>query len=113
MHNNQKIIEIIKNRRTELNLSLSEVARRMEIPKSTLSRYEKLERQFPLNQIPNIASVLDLTPEYILGLSNQVETNSTLSEIIKVASQLNEEYQKVTLNTVLNLLEKQKEILKK
>jgi Predicted transcriptional regulator len=113
MNNNEKIIEIIKNRRLSLSLSLSEVARRMGIPKSTLSRYESLQRQFPLDQISAIALVLGLQPEDILGLGSQnVEENqepSILSEINKVSSQLEVPRQKVVLETASSQLKEQQE----
>ncbi|MEY8514519.1 helix-turn-helix domain-containing protein [Lactococcus taiwanensis] len=113
MNNNDKIIEIIKNRRLALNLSLSEVARRMGIPKSTLSRYESLQRQFPLDQISTIASVLDLQPEDILGLNNQNKTetkeSSILSEINHVSSKLDEPRQKIVLETASSQLKEQKD----
>ncbi|MCT2920642.1 helix-turn-helix domain-containing protein [Lactococcus lactis] len=116
MNNNEKIIEIIKNRRLDLNLSLSEVARRMGIPKSTLSRYESLQRQFPLDQVSTIASVLGLHPEDILGLSSQTITethNSTiLSEINKISSKLEEPRQQIVLDTANNQLVEQNNELK-
>lgn len=104
MNNNEKIIEIIKNRRTSLKLSLSEVARRMGIPKSTLSRYESLQRQFPLDQISNIAAVLDLSPEYILGISsgdkaNSPHTSSYINKTVETMEQLDESRQQVVLAT--------------
>lgn len=104
MNNNEKIIEIIKNRRTSLKLSLSEVARRMSIPKSTLSRYESLQRQFPLDQISNIAAVLDLSPEYILGISsgetsNSPHTSTYISKTVETMEKLDEPRQKVVLDT--------------
>lgn len=81
MNSNEKIISIIKSRRQALRLSLSETARRMGIPKSTLSRYESLERQFPLNQISNIAAVLGITADEILGLEEkEISANQSLSK---------------------------------
>lgn len=112
MNSNEKIIEIIKNRRLSLKLSLSEVARRMGIPKSTLSRYESLDRQFPLNQISNIASVLDLSPEDILGISS-TETPSaspSIEETVNIMKQLEEPRQQVVLETANIQLKEQKAI---
>lgn len=115
MNSNEKIIEIIKNRRLSLKLSLSEVARRMGIPKSTLSRYESLDRQFPLNQISNIASVLDLSPEDILGISS-TETPSaspSIEETVNIMKQLEKPRQQVVLETANIQLKEQKEEEKK
>lgn len=111
MNSNEKIIEIIKSRRLSLKLSLSEVARRMGIPKSTLSRYESLQRQFPLDQISTISSVLGLQPEDILGLNIQnsleYQKNTTLSEITHISSKLKEVRQQVVLDTAKKQHEEQ------
>lgn len=93
MNNNEKIIDIIINRRKALKLSLSETARRMGIPKSTLSRYESLERQFPLNQISNIASVLGITADEILGLEETDNISSSEHTLNKTISELSSHQQ--------------------
>ncbi|WDA67655.1 helix-turn-helix domain-containing protein [Lactococcus lactis] len=100
MNTNEKIIDIIINRRKALKLSLSETARRMGIPKSTLSRYESLERQFPLNQISNIASVLGITADEILGLEEPEDISSSEQTLIKAFNELSIRQQEQLLKLV-------------
>ncbi|MBL1226579.1 helix-turn-helix domain-containing protein [Enterococcus sp. BWR-S5] len=83
MNDNKTIRDIIVSRRNELGISLSEMARRLNIPKSTLSRYENLKHQYPLNEIQNFSNILDLTPEYILGLDAKENLQAeTIADLI-------------------------------
>jgi len=75
MRSSEEIIKVIKELREEKGLSLSEFARRINIPKSTLSRYESLEREFPINDVEKYANALDVSPLYLLG----VDGNKNLS----------------------------------
>lgn len=106
MNNNEKIRDIIVARRNELGISLSEMARRLNIPKSTLSRYENLKHQYPLDEIQNFSSVLDLDPKYILGL-NQI------SSIDELYNQLEPERQKIVYDTAKEQLYEQETVNKK
>lgn len=105
MNNNEEIMSIIVNRRKELGLSLSEVARRLDIPKSTLSRYENLQRQFPLELVYNMSKVIDIDSRKILGLDyrdNQTTTikSPIISEIVELMQKLDETSQANVLNFV-------------
>lgn len=80
MNNNETIRNIIVGRREELGISLSEMARRLGIPKSTLSRYENLKHQYPLDEIENFSKILGISSEYILGFKKNIN-NSDLLEI--------------------------------
>ena len=74
MRTNDEIIEIIFKLKEEKNLSLSELARRLNMAKSGLSRYFNKTRQFPLNRVNEFAKVLGTTPEYILGFELSEKT---------------------------------------
>lgn len=118
MNDNETIRNIIVKRRTELGMSLSEMARRLNIPKSTLSRYENLKHQYPLDEIQNFANLLNLSPEYILGFDEDVEPtsfhesivdsildeNETFMVLVGKLGKLNEEELKLVDNTVNSLL---------
>ena len=54
MRNNDEIITIIKTSMKEQNLSLSELARRVGVAKSAVSRYLNLTREFPLNRAEDL-----------------------------------------------------------
>lgn len=79
MNDNEQIINKIKQLQDKHNLSTSELARRMDMPKSTLSRYLNGERQFPLNKVADIADILSTTPQDILGLKNNNLTFETVN----------------------------------
>ena len=61
-------------------MSMSELARQVDMAKSALSRYFSKERQFPLNRIPAFAKALNVEPEFLLGIDNTT-TASTLTSI--------------------------------
>ena len=50
---------------TEQNMSMSELARRVGIAKSAISRYFNGTRELPLNKIEEFASALHTTPNYL------------------------------------------------
>ena len=68
MYNNDKIIEILTNLRNEQDVSISELARRVGMAKSAVSRYFNKTRQFPLNRAQDFAKALNTTTEHILGI---------------------------------------------
>lgn len=56
--------------RTELGLTLQQVAERAHIDVSTLSRLESGKRRLALDHIPNLASALGVTMDELLGASS-------------------------------------------
>lgn len=71
MRSNDEIVTIIEDKMKEDGLSLSELARRVGMAKSAISRYFNRTREFPLNRINEFSNVLDLDPKYILGFEDQ------------------------------------------
>ncbi|MGV3005716.1 XRE family transcriptional regulator [Streptococcus pluranimalium] len=69
MNTNDEIIQIITDRKEALGLSLSELSRQVGMAKSAVSCYLNKTREFPLNRIPQFAQALDLSPEILLGIS--------------------------------------------
>lgn len=78
MHSNEEIVTIIENRMNEKGLSMSELARRVGMAKSALSRYFNRTREFPLNRVNDFAKELNLSPEYVLGFDKYNNDISTL-----------------------------------
>lgn len=76
MRNNDEIISVISKLMDTQNLSTSELARRTDMAKSTVSRYLNKSREFPLNRADDFAKVLKVTPEYVLGLEEKKQTNA-------------------------------------
>lgn len=86
MRNNDEIISVISKLMDKQNLSTSELARRTDMAKSTVSRYLNKSREFPLNRADDFARVLKVTPEYLLGLEE-----STTNSIDTIAAHLDGE----------------------
>ncbi|MEJ7506915.1 helix-turn-helix transcriptional regulator [Staphylococcus simulans] len=75
MRTNDEIITIIKTTLNERDMSLSELARRVGMAKSAVSRYLNLTREFPLNRADDFAKALSIKTEYLLGFDeNEQDT---------------------------------------
>ena len=85
MITNDEIINLLEKLRDEQNISLSELARRVGLAKSALSRYFNKTRQFPVNKVNDFAKALNTTPQYILGFE---ETEQTTNKVIPVVQTL-------------------------
>lgn len=60
--------ENIKNRRLELNLTLKEVSKQLNISKPTLQRYESgVISNIPFDKVEKLAEILDTTPSWLMG----------------------------------------------
>ncbi|KAF3299358.1 helix-turn-helix domain-containing protein [Carnobacterium sp. PL12RED10] len=81
MRNNEEIVTIIENRTKEKGLSISELARRVDMAKSAISRYFNRTREFPLNKVDDFAKALDLDSAYILGFSKEMTQLSDINTI--------------------------------
>lgn len=88
MRSNSELIDIIVLEKDRQNLSLSELARRVGLAKSAMSRYLNKTRQFPLNRAQDFANVLGISVEYLLGVENSSPSTSTVEKITLIADQL-------------------------
>ena len=80
------IQEIIKARRSELGLSVREVAQALNVAPSTISRYESSDIQnMGIDKIEALAKVLRCSPGYLMGWESKVEENP-----VETANQLSE-----------------------
>ena len=60
--------ENLKKRRFELNLTLEEVAKRLNTSKPTIQRYESgVIDNVPFDKVEQLAEVLQTTPSWLLG----------------------------------------------
>ena len=84
MRNNEEIISLIKSYLDNSSMSMSELANKAGVSKSTLSRYLSGSRVFPLNKADDFASALGLTTEQFLnGKPSSNDTNThDIDEII-------------------------------
>lgn len=81
MRNNDEIITIIKSAMKEQDMSLSELARRVGVAKSAVSRYLNLTREFPLNRSEDFAKALSISTEYLLGFDKSEQPQHRAAHI--------------------------------
>lgn len=105
MRTNDEIVTIIEERVKEMGISMSELARRVDMAKSALSRYFNRTREFPINRVNEFARVLGLTPEYILGFEKN-------EDIIRIYNQLEPPRQKYVYDVAEQQLEEQNNVVK-
>lgn len=105
MRSNDEIISLIQESIDEKGLSMSELARRVGIAKSTMSRYFNKTREFPLNRVDDFARVLNVTPEYLLGI--QKERDVDQAKIISIYNKLEQPRQEKVLDFAKEQLEEQ------
>lgn len=77
MKSSKDIINLIKEKRLELNMSQRELARITGVSHSAISRYEKYERDFPINDAPLFARALNMDLNELIGLET---TKPTLTQ---------------------------------
>ncbi|MDB1710538.1 helix-turn-helix transcriptional regulator [Enterococcus casseliflavus] len=66
--------------RMDKQLSISELARRVGMAKSAISRYFNKTREFPLNRVEDFAKALGVSSEFILGFEESQQP-STIESI--------------------------------
>lgn len=72
-----QIGNIIKKRRVQLGLSQTELANKLGFKsKASISRIELGVQSLPQNKILEMAKALDVSPEYLMGWRNSLESSS-------------------------------------
>ncbi|MBA2796597.1 helix-turn-helix domain-containing protein [Streptococcus porcinus] len=69
MRTNDEIIQLIEDISKEKNISISELARRVKMSKSSVSMYFTKKRKFPLDRADVFAKALNISPEYLIGVT--------------------------------------------
>ncbi len=95
MRTNDEIISLIQEEAKKKGMSMSELARRVGIAKSTMSRYFNKTREFPLNKADDFARIFNITPEFLLGIQKE---NKEKPEILTIYNQLDEPRQEKVLD---------------
>lgn len=106
MRTNSEIVDIIIDLCNQKGWSLSEFARKLDLPKSSISRYFNKSRQLPINKINIFADTLGVSSEYLLGIKisnndlldiyNKLETKRQTKVYDFATEQLNEQNNKIT-----------------
>lgn len=81
MRTNNEIVNLIKELTDKRGYSISELARRVDMAKSAISRYFNGTREFPLNRVNEFAKVLGVSPEYLLGIAQENDITSIYSQL--------------------------------
>ena len=69
--------EKIKDRRKALGMTQQELAKKMGFKtRSHISLIEQGERNIPVNKIKELAKILDISPDYLVGWRNTLESSS-------------------------------------
>lgn len=89
MRTNSQIVDIIIDLCNQKGWSLSEFARKLDLPKSSISRYFNKSRQLPINKINLFSDVLGVSSEYLLGIQTIAsDRNKTQNELLNVYNKL-------------------------
>lgn len=69
----------MKERRTLLNITLTEIAEALDISQPTAQRYESGEiKNIPYDKLVMLAEILQCTPTYLLGWESEADAASDL-----------------------------------
>lgn len=68
MKSNEEVIKYLNELRKQQKMSISELARKVDMSKSTVSQYFNGKLQFPLNRAHDFARALGVTTDDLLGL---------------------------------------------
>ncbi|GAM80685.1 helix-turn-helix domain-containing protein [Lactococcus lactis] len=101
----------IKDYRKSFGLSQEELAKKIGVGKTTISNYEVGIRSPKKPQLIKLSEVFDVAIDDFFPQtdSTRINVSSTLSEINKISSQLEEPRQKVVLDTASSQLKEQEE----
>ena len=108
MRTNSEIVDIIIDLCNQKGWSLSEFARKLDLPKSSISRYFNKSRQLPLNKINLFSDVLGVSSEYLLGIQTSKSEKQTQNDLLKVYNRLNEDRKNNVYRFAINQLNEQR-----
>ena len=105
MRNSKEIINIIKQKREQLDISQRELAKLTGLNNSTSSRYENLQRDFHINDLPIFCKVLDLDLNEVLNIEPKKENKLTTDQeqLITHYNNSNTQGKTIILTTAKNI----------
>lgn len=95
MRTNDEIIAYLKKLKDEQGLSISEIARRVDMAKSTVSRYFNKTREFPMNDVDKFAKAFGVSSADIFGMKKKATTADLADENVIFTYQLKLESTKI------------------
>ena len=112
MRTNSEIVDIIIDLCNQKGWSLSEFARKLDLPKSSISRYFNKSRQLPINKINLFSDVLGVSSEYLLGIQTIAsDSNKTQNELLKVYNKLETKRQTKVYDYATKQLKEQNKVV--
>lgn len=108
MRSNDEIIDLLHILKEQQNLSISEIARRVGMAKSAVSRYFNRTREFPLNRAESFANAFGITQEYLLGINTSENQNNMKLKISSENTNKTETHKSDPLFDVFNQLNNQR-----
>ena len=109
----KKIIERMKKRREELNLSYEDLSKKTGFGSSTLQRYERgAINRIPIDRFEALAKGLEIEPyklmgwdeEYLLSQDQKEEANADIVDLHKAFSKLNETGKRKVLGYIFDII---------
>lgn len=95
----------LKQRRQEMNVSVDELAQKLNVSRTTIYRYEKGEiSKMPTETLEKIARILNTTPAYFMGWSDKPEVKSN---ILSIYNQLEQPRQEKVIDFAQEQLDEQ------
>ena len=97
-----RVIELLKQR----EMKQKELAERIGVTESALSRYLSEEREPDLETLSNMATVLHTTTDYLLGRENQIDISNLQRLLARNVATMTKE-QKIEIINILFSIEVQ------
>jgi repressor LexA len=88
MRSSKEVVDYLNTLRNQQKISISELARRVKMSKSTVSLYFNKTREFPINRLDDFAKALHTTPEKVLGVSDTFKDNKPANVIYPLSKDL-------------------------
>ncbi|MDQ1316657.1 MAG: hypothetical protein QG588_305 [Candidatus Poribacteria bacterium] len=94
--------ERIKNRRIELGISQTQLAKKASLTSASISQFESGSRKPSFDVISKLALALEVNTDYLLGNNYEKEISVTIepeyAEMISIIKELSEENKKLLLD---------------
>lgn len=95
----------LREARLHNGLTQEQLAQRIGVAKSTLTGYEKGNREPDVFKIKRILEVLGVDSDYLLGVSREKGRDKESAELLAQYMQLDEKFKKVIDNLIVQFLE--------
>lgn len=97
----------LREARLQKGLTQEQLAQQIGVAKSTLTGYEKGNREPDVFKIKRILEILEVDSDYLLGVSREPEQKEAIENGPEGYTLLNAESKKIVDNLVIQLLEMQ------